>query len=456
MRVCASIALALLSLLSARAALADDATPTAPAVDDPMLAPIPPAPRSVGGWDDALGDVRARSTDLRIAETRVGQAEGGARVALAALLPSISGSVTGSHQFLTKSTQSIDPVTGNTVTTTSPTENTLTAGASLSQALVNVRAIWGLGTAKRNVEAASLSLEDQKRQLTVSLASTMLSVLTAERVAQLSRVGLKSALERLAIAKTRERLGAATSLDLVRAQQDVEASRTSLVNADEALRQAREALGLALGVPIATGLAPGVDGAAIEQGALRTCEAVGDLEDRADLRSAKVQREIAARGVTDVWMQFLPTLSAQSSASTGVSDAPRGPSPTWSVSAVLSIPIWDGGARYGLLTTARAAEEQSTQQLEALRRSAAIDGTQQKRAVEVAERSLAVSRQARDLAAEADRLTRVGYERGQGTSLELVTAANALRQADVNLALQEFAVTRARVSSQLTFARCKW
>jgi len=89
-------------------------------------------------------------------------------------------------------------------------------------------------------------------------------------------------------------------------------------------------------------------------------------------------------------------------------------------------------------------------------RGATVDGARSKRAIDVAEQSLRVSKQARDLAAEADRLTRVGYERGQGTSLELVTAANALRQADVNLALQEFAVVRARVSAALTYAQCKW
>lgn len=446
-------------LAATSAAFAQDPAvlpPPGPPIDDPMLAPVPPAPRAVAGWDDALGDVRARSTDLHIAYARVTQAEGGARVALAAMLPSISGSLTGSHQFLTKSARSIDPVSGNVTVTTTPTENALSAGASVSVSLVNARSLFGLETAHRSEQAARLSVEDEKRVLTLALATTMLSVLTAERVAQLARVGVRSALERQALTKVRERLGAATSLDLVRGQQDVAASRTTLVNADESLRQAREALGLALGVPIATGLGSGVDANAIEHGASSACVEIKSLEERPDLQLARVQAEIAARGVTDVWLQFLPTLSAPSNIGAGVNDAARGPAPTWSLSAVLSVPVWDGGARYGLLTSARASTDQSIQQLEALRRNTTVDGIQARRAVDVAQQSLDVSKQVRDLAAEVDRLTRTGYERGQGTSLDLVVAASALRQADVNLALQEFAVVRTRVTAALTFARCQW
>src|SRR5690606_17688162 len=64
-------------------------------VDDPMLAPMPPAEAQVGSWDEALGLVRQRSTDLRFAESQVTRARGQWRQALSGLLPngSISGGV---------------------------------------------------------------------------------------------------------------------------------------------------------------------------------------------------------------------------------------------------------------------------------------------------------------------------------------------------------------------------
>src|SRR5262249_23206872 len=117
---------------------------------------------------------------------------------------------------------------------------------------------------------------------------------------------------------------------------------------------------------------------------------------------------------------------------------------------------WEGGARYGQLKNSRALEEQAAQNLEALKRAATIQVTQAQRAVSVAEQSRKVASDLRALAAETDRLTRVGWQEGQGTSLELVVAAANLRQAEITLALREFDVTRARILALLALASCPW
>ena len=74
----------------------------------------------------------------------------------------------------------------------------------------------------------------------------------------------------------------------------------------------------------------------------------------------------------------------------------------------------------------------------------------------VAETSRKVAADARALAAETDRLVRAGYIEGQCTSLELVAAALTLRQADINLALKEFGLVKARVLAILSLATCPW
>jgi outer membrane protein TolC len=63
---------------------------------------------------------------------------------------------------------------------------------------------------------------------------------------------------------------------------------------------------------------------------------------------------------------------------------------------------------------------------------------------------------ARDLAAENDRLTRTAYLEGRGTSLELVTAAQGLREAEIQLALREFDLVKARIAAILALATCPW
>jgi len=122
----------------------------------------------------------------------------------------------------------------------------------------------------------------------------------------------------------------------------------------------------------------------------------------------------------------------------------------------LEVPIWDGGTRYGNLRSMRAAEDIAAQQLEALKRQAIIQVEQAQRQLGVAEASDKVASEQRDLAAQNDTMTQTAYAAGQGTSLELVTASEAHRQAEINLALQDFNVVKARILALLALATCPW
>jgi multidrug efflux pump subunit AcrA (membrane-fusion protein) len=55
-----------------------------------------------------------------------------------------------------------------------------------------------------------------------------------------------------------------------------------------------------------------------------------------------------------------------------------------------------------------------------------------------------------------DHMTQVGYLTGQGTSLDLVVSASALRQAQINRALRDFDLVRARIDALLALADCRW
>ena len=67
-----------------------------------------------------------------------------------------------------------------------------------------------------------------------------------------------------------------------------------------------------------------------------------------------------------------------------------------------------------------------------------------------------VATEQRDLAAQNDQMTQTAYMVGQGTSLELVTASEAHRQAELNLALADFNVVKARLLAVLALATCPW
>ena len=430
--------------------------PPPPEVNDPMLAPVPPPPRVLSSWREAVSLLRARSTDLKVAVDEVLQAEAQTRIALAQYLPTINGQGNYTHQLITNPATGAVVVAGVAIATPrSPAPNVFNGGLQFSQQLINVQDFDQISINELGEDAARLSVDDQKRTLALSVANQIVAVVTAERDAEINRVGLRVALEQGAITDRKRALGAANGLDVVRAQQNIANARATLVNGDESLREARESLGLALGIPEETGVAPDVDVGGLAQDAASSCRMVATVDDRSDVAAARTKLEVAKRNLQNIWYTFLPTVAGTSTLA-AISPVGNNPNPTWSITGVLTVPIWDGGTRYGQLRNARALQDIAAQQLESLRRQAIIQVEQAQRQLVVAEQSARVAKDQRDLAAQNDQMTQLAYQTGQGTSLELVTASEAHRQAELNLALAEFTVVKARLLAMLALATCPW
>ncbi len=418
-----------------------------PRPKDLLLEPVPPAPRQLASWPDAVDVWRANSTDLRVAAAEVLRAEGRHRVALAPLLPSVTASGLSSFSLL--------PAPAGSDATTSALFGAAPyqMGTLVAQlALIDARSWNALAQALDAQHVAEWSLADARRVLLLNLAQSLLAVVTAERVAELNRVALADALDRLALAERSNRAGANTDIDLGRLRQDSEISKAAVVMGDEALRQAREALGVALGVDEATGVRPDfqLNGLA-EQ--LAACHPVATLEGRPDQLAAAARVEVAHRQVLDAKAQFLPTLSVRTTAQAFVFPG-QGVFPIWNLQAVLTVPLWDGGGRYGVLKDAHAQEAQAVAREQSTQRQGRVDVERAKRGIEVAERARALAAAAAEQAVKNEQLTRRAFDAGLGTSLELVTAASSLRQQQLTLALRDYEVIRARVVALFALADC--
>jgi outer membrane protein, multidrug efflux system len=429
--------------------------PPAPDVNDPMLEPIARPKIEISTWEEALKHLRARSTDLRIAANEVVRAEGQSRVALAGALTTINGTGTYTHNLITNTSQQPAPG-GGFQSVQSPFPDFATGQLTASQPVLAPRAWYAIGTAGRKEDIAHLTLEDTKRVIALAAANAIVGVVLAERVAELNRVGLRNALTRLELATRKTALGSGTGLDVIRGRQDVEIARAKLVDGDESLRQTREALGSALGIPEQIGVPPGVDLNGLEASARNACKAAGSVDERADIAALHGQVDVAHRLVNDVKYQFSPLVDLRSNVGTTTQNTGASPNTTWNIQAVLTVPIWDGGIKYGNLRDTHAQEAIAVEKLEAARRKATIEVAQARRGVKVAEDRRTVALATRDLAAENDRLTRTAYLEGRGTSLELVTAAQALREAEIQLASRDFELVKARVLAVLALATCPW
>ena len=440
--------------------------PPPPAVDDPDLKPLPPAKRVVGSWDEIASYLRARSADLRIALDEVGRAEAQRRVALAGVLGTITATGAYTHNFLTHTSAAttIDTsngqpcLPGSTPTcvtiagVTSPTPDFAGGTVSASLPLIAPRAWNAIRMADVNIGINKASLDDVRRVLSTNVANAALTVVTNERVAELNRVGLRQALERLELAKRKTSLGAGTGLDVIRAQQDVEIARSTLVSGDENARLALEAFGIAIGVAEDVSVAGDLSFEAITRQVLSMCKPAPTIEERPDIIAARERVHFARVNTWDIKTQFFPTLTLTSSLSTTTQNF--NPATTWNIGLGLSWNIWEGGARYGNLRDANLQVLEAQDKLDSARRTAVIQVVQADRGVSVAQNTRDVAARSRDLAAEVDRLTRAGFMTGTGTSLDLVTAAAALRQAEINLALSDYGLIKSRILAVLALATC--
>lgn len=417
-----------------------------PEVSDPMLAPPEGAPSEIRTWDDAIAQLR-RAPDYLSNVQAIERAIGQRRIALAAVLPTLIAQGNYTHNFNT-----MQIPLGN-VSLEEPPGTIWTASATATWNIFNPRGYYGIGTADLGIEVARLSLADRRRVLASAAVSAMIGTLAAVRVTEINRVGLRSALERLVLTQTRLKFARGTELDVDRAQQDVAAARAQVISGDEQLRQAREALGQALGsaTPVATTASLDLDG--FERAIAGSCRLDKSVEQRSDIVAARAKIAIADRGINDAKLQFAPTIGVTSTAAYS-SASTLGPLDTWNFAATLTIPLYDGGVRYGAMRDAKAAAVQAREELESLRIQALIETARAARAVGVNQAARDVAKQQRDLAARVDERTREGYAKGLGTSLDLVTSAQALRQADLNLALLDFQLAQARAGVVLINAEC--
>lgn len=453
----------LLLVLSAPALAAQDSLlpsppPFQPQVNDPMLTPAAPARQLVGSWQEALKLLRERSTDLRTAEANVQRAQGRWKQSLSALLPNARFSAGAAYDFLNPT---VAETTAGTVVTaapgaSAPSSPLVTAAVSLTQTVVDIGAWRGLASSRSAEQSAQASLEDVRRRLTLGLARTLVAAVAAERTAEINRVGLRRGLEQAALTERSFELGAGTQLDVVRVRQDVEVARQALIAGDEQLRRTREALGLALGFSEEVGVNSGFNLQGLVDQTREECKSLGDLSQRSDLEAARTQLTSARQSRQQASAGYLPTLGVGSTLSAYTTDPGFGRFSSWNIVAVLSVPIWEGGLRAGLVNERSGIERQAQESLVNTERNVEIEVVRARRNVGVAESLVKTSADSRELAARTDQLTRRAYEVGRGSSLELVQSGAALRQAELSLALREFELVQARLDAFLTEARCDW
>jgi outer membrane protein TolC len=430
-----------------------------------MLAPVPPPTNVLSNWRDALRLLRENSSQLRSLKAQEDIARAQARQALAPALPQLSanGSVTrhllrGDRAF---SYPEIDPNTGmytgkpiNGVATVPDPATFWQAGLNLRIPLVNFSAWHERGTALDRIEVAKLDTKAAERVNIAAVANAVVTAVTAERLAEVSRVSLESALSNLDLYKRRAALGAASAIDVLRIEQEVSLSRSQVVSANDGVLRTREDLGAALGSPDPYGVVPTINLDQLASDAKTSCRPA-DVDSRADVRAAQASIAVSQRNEDGVTKTYLPTLDAVSALTywSPVS-AINNEHVTWTVGGVLNWTLYDGGLRYATKEQRVAETRLATEQLREAKRIARLEVAQAFRAVRTTEATLIVAAKTRELAAETARLTKLSYLNGSGTTFDLVDTARKQREAELDYTIKEFDVLRAKIAALLALAAC--
>ena len=434
-------------------------TGSPPAVSDPLLAPLPTAARRLTGFDQALQALQRGSERLVISGAQAAAAAARQRQALAPLLPSIQATASATLDVLHP--RSPPAVAGASAVTAERGRPTVPLGVGQVTAqvpLIDVSLWKARAAARAGAEAEAASFADDQRTLLGALADSIVELLSAERAAELQRDGLRQALERQYLVNRTLELGSGTRLDLVRAQQDTRLARADVLLGRERVLQAREALGSLLGSDQPVGVEPTLNMDAFLGALDNVCRPVS-IEWRPDVLASRLRLRAAEESVGEARADYLPSLLLQSSAAaytmeSGPTDVGPLRIPSWTVAAVLNIPLYDGGGRGARVDERRWTARAAQHELRLLGREAGIELIRARRAVELAGLVLAEASSARDLARDADRMTRRSFEAGASTSFELVQSAQVLRQAELGLAAREFDLAAARFAARVAEATC--
>jgi multidrug efflux system outer membrane protein len=423
--------------------------PALPDVSDPLLAPPPPPAHLLTSWQEGLKLVRDQSITMRVARANILQAEAVVEQALSPALPQLLGQA-GVQHYLLKGDSTIAGV-GRI-----PDPSTFwNAAVTLTVPLFRPAVWYNHGSAKDALEAQRLTTKETERQVVAGIANLIVGVVTAERLAEVSRTSLRAALSTVDLTKRRAALGASNTLDVLRVEGEASLSRSQVVSTTESLISAREALGSALGSSESWGVTQDIQLDSLAADAQKNCHTETDILARSDIRAANANLGVADRHLKGVDFSYLPTLDANSTL--GVQDprfALNNRHTNWQIGAVLNWNIYDGGLRGGQRTSAQAEVEVARADLAETQRAASLQVTQALRNVRVAEADLAVSEKTREIDAETARLTKISFLNGSGTSFDLVLTESQLRVAEADLAVKEFNVTEAKIAALLAMSTC--
>jgi outer membrane protein TolC len=316
----------------------------------------------------------------------------------------------------------------------------LSASLLLTVPIVTPRPWVQWSQAKDAVEVARASTEDTRRVVAVAVARAYLSVVAQKRVIEAAVRARDTDRSHFEYAKQRFDGGVGNRIDEVRAEQQLESDEANVEQQRVTLAKDREVLGVLVGVGGALDAeepnlqAPGDPARALE-----------DAEHRSDVVASGARLRAAEHVVRDSWTDYSPYLTGtlqpfyQNPATVTL------PTTGWQATLALTLPLYDGGLRYGQEKERASLRDEAKATLEATLRQARSDVRTAFEEVSRADAALESARKAARLAESALELAQIAYKAGASTNIEVIDAERSARDAETAVAVAEDGARQARL-----------
>jgi outer membrane protein TolC len=437
MNVVTTVALAL--------ALAQTPTP-APA---PQAAPALPVAGPTLTLDQALELAGQRNLDLHALNAQLDQAAEITWKALSGYMPQVTVSgrwvkqpevLQGIPVAVNTSKTAVSTPGGGTVDAVTDVglvnynveqqkDGLLGAQVNASQMLVSPQLWFGIGAAKKSERAATLSLENGRRQVLFGVARTYYGTAALKQAVEVAQRLLEISQRQEHDAQVRYQAGAIPKVGLIRAQIDRARAEQDLQRAKNSYLSAKEALAglldrdtaFEVGDPPEPAL-PVLDPEQLSRQA---------VQDRPDVQAARVSVEAEQESRKSTWSRYLPNIQAFATYQWANQLGLNGKHDVWTAGLQAQWTILDGFLRESDIRTAKARVAEAEANAMGAEVRAHTEVAQALLDLDSARANARKAKEQLDLAAENLRLVDVAYRAGTATAVEQADATAQLRTAEI-------------------------
>jgi outer membrane protein TolC len=390
--------------------------------------------------EEALRLARANNRDLAIARESIAQASADVGRARALLLPSVA--LQGRY---TRNDREAGFDLGGFAVTLQEREQ-LDGSATLTVPLLVAPAYPALSAAKRGREASEASFEATSSELLLGVAQAYYAAAGADELLAARKNAVEVTARTLRDARTRLAAGAASQVDVTRAELATVQAEQAVTEAAGARDAAYRGLATLILLREPFTVAPGTRAAPAPASAQELTAAA--LRTKPELRA--LERSVSALDAqlaSNAW-SWAPTVAAFATARQSSVAGMTGEKEAWLAGIQLDWKLFDGGTRSAdrsdLQSQRRAADTQLARERDAL----ADEIADRARAVETKKSALAAAERGLALAEETLATVRVQYAAGAVTQIELLQAQDARVASEVSLAQARFDLAMADLSLQ--------